>query len=78
MLKLTNKETIVMDKLLNGRSKGLVDQPGEADQNQMAAENLVHQPNVRNFSNLTPFNNCAVVRRQWKQPKIVPSPKAIS
>ena len=78
MLKLTNKETIVMDKLLNGRSKGLIDQPGETGQNQMAAENLVHQPNVRNFSNLAPFNNCAVVRRQWKQPKIVPSPEAIS
>ena len=27
MLKLTNEETIVMDKLLDGCSKGLVNQP---------------------------------------------------
>ena len=77
MLKLTNKKPIVMDKFLNGRSKGLIDQPGEIGKNQVEAKNLVHQPNVGHFSNLTPFNNCTVVRRQWKQPRIVPSSKAI-
>ena len=67
LFKLTNKKAIVVDELLDGRTKGLIDEPEE--QGYIGAKYFIYQPNVRHLPSLTPFNNCTVVRSQWEKPR---------